>query len=501
MPTAFDNLLAPRSRETLEAILLSTLQGEKFPVTDWQVGTVARTILKMLATGLLDRETLIGYIAAGGFLDLAAALTDPNGIPLEVWLVMLADQQYDRQRAAAAFCRKQITLTCATGAGPYTRGAGELRAVSQSGNYYTNTDAVTIPDGKSVVAVFQCETPGPIGDDTGTIDSLTTPLPGLAIVDAQTQFSVPIRFWAGTGGIAASASGMPSPRTLKVTITTSGRIGTATAKVDVYGDALTSIGPFVIPSTVPQADVTLAFTDGPSGMTSFVRGDTWFISTPGEPTLQNGSDDEPLASLAQRCRDRWPELSVIPTEGKYATWVRQCSVDNALGINRVNVAPSTDVPGVVNVHVADARGTATPYAVTVVQNYIDRRSVDLERANVSPAASVSISVSGYVWVARAQLLAVQAAVKLAWDSYLATVPIGGDKPMGSAPPVLVGGDKPTGIVRCSKLDQILQDAGAYNSESLNINGGGTDVDLALTANQVPAASAKGTDNLTWYEID
>jgi hypothetical protein len=511
-PTPFDLLCTPRDRETIEAILLSTLQGEKFPVTDWYPGGVAQTILKMLATGLLDRESLIGYIAAGGFLDLAAALTDPNGIPIEAWLIMLADQQYDRQRAPAAFTRKQITLTCSTGAGPYTRGAGELRAVSQSGNYYVNTDAVTVPDGKSVVAVFQCEAAGPINDDTGTIDSLTTPLPGLAIVDAQTQFSVPIRFWAGTGSIAASASGMPSPPcTMKVTITATGRIGSAYAKVDVYSvdsngnSVITGIGPALVTSTltVPRTtnSITLTFTDGPSTMTSFVRGDTWFISTPGEPTLQNGSDAESLASLAQRCRDRWPELSIIPTEGKYATWVRQCSVDSALGINRVNVEPSNDVPGVVNVHVADARGTATPYAVTVIQNYIDRRSVDLDRANVSPAESVPITVSGFVWVARAQLLAVKAAVKLAWDSYLATVPIGGDKPMGSAPPVFVGGAKPTGIVRCSKLDQILQDAGAYNSESLSINGGGTDVDLALTANQVPAASASGTDALTWYEVD
>jgi uncharacterized phage protein gp47/JayE len=442
----------------------------------------------MYATGLLDRETLIGYIAAGGFLDLAAALEDPDGQPIEEWLVMLADQQYDQQRTAASFTQKTLTLTCSSGTGPYTRADGELRAVSQAGNYYVNVGSVTIPDGSSVAATFQCESPGLVNDATGTIDSLVSPLPGVSVLDKQSKFSVPIRFWIGTGSITSSASGTPSPeRTIKVTIQSTGRVGEATASIISYsGGQLTPTATFTIASTVASGDITLTFADGPTGTNSFIGGDTWFVSTPGEPTLQNGAEEESLASLVQRCRDRWPSLSAIPTEGKYAAWARQCSVDKALGVNRIITSPSTDIAGVLNVYIADATGSATPATITTIQNYIDKRSVDIERANVVAASAVTIVLSGVVYVRRSQLSSIKASAKIKWNSYLATVPI--------------GGEKPSGLVRVSKLDQILEDLGAYNSEHLQINSEGDDVDLQLESNQVPAASAHGTDDLSWYEV-
>jgi hypothetical protein len=490
---SLDDLLVPRNRDTIEALLLSTLQADGFPVTDWYVGGVARTILKMVATGLLDRETLIAYIAAGGFLDLAATLTDADGNPVESWLEMLAAQQYDRTRGEASFTRKALTLTCATGAGPIVRSAGDLTAVSQAGNYYVNTDSITVPDGASVVATFQAQSPGLVIDATGTIDSLTTPLPGLAVADRQSQFSVPIRFWSGTGSITPSASGTPSPtRTLKVTIASTGRIdgiGAAVAqfKVDIYANGtVTSLGPFTITATYVQGDVTLTFADGSAGSNSFIGGDTWFVSTPGEPTLQTGAEKETLPALAQRCHDMFPALSAIPTEGKYAAWARQCSFDNALGINRVVTSPSALVAGVVNVYVADASGTAQPATVSALQDYIDKRSVDIERANVASASSVVVNVSGRAWARRLSIASVKVAAKAAWNAYLASVPIGGDKPKG--------------IVRCSRLDQILQEAGVYNSENLQLNSNGVDVDLQLDPDEVPAASANGTDDLTWYEV-
>lgn len=270
MTTTLEDLLRPRDRDTIEALLLSTLQAENFPVTDWYPGGVARTLLKMYATGLLDRETLIGYIAAGGFLDLAAALEDPDGQPVEDWLVMLADQQYDVQRADATFTRKLVTLTCVAGNGPYVRAAGELRAVSEAGNYYVNTEPVTVPDGGSATATFQCESPGLVIDATGTINKLITPLPGLAIIDAQTRFSVPTAFWSGTGNITPSSAGTPAPpRTIKITIDQSGRVDgigapVAKFKIDVYASGtVASSGPWNVAPTYPQGDIELSFTDGP----------------------------------------------------------------------------------------------------------------------------------------------------------------------------------------------------------------------------------------------
>jgi len=491
---ALSDLLVPRDRGTIEAILLSTLQGEEFPVTDWYVGGVVRTILKMIATGLLDRETLIGYIAAGGYLDLAASLTDPSGAPIEDWLELLAQEQYDITRAPATFAQKRITLTCTTGPGPYTRTAGQLKAVSQAGNYYLNTDSVTIPNGGSVVATFQAETPGAaIVDATGTIDELTTPLPGVSIIDAQAQFSTPVVFINGTGAIVPSASGTPSPpRTIKVAITQTGRVSDASAQftVTVYSDGNVYLfGPFAMGATYSQGDVTLSFADGPSSTNSFLTGDLWYVSTPGEPTIQNGADQESVAALAQRCRDRWPALSAIPTESRYASWVRTASVEQQLGINRVATSPSITIAGVVNIYVADQTGTATSETVTALQEYLDVRASDIERAVVASAAGLGVTVAGTVTVRRGQTKAVQAAASTAWNAYLATVPI--------------GGEPPTGTVRIGKLWQVLMDAGAYDATGLGINGAAAD--FPLSADQVPTvagpdSSHTGTANLTWQEV-
>ena len=484
------DLLVPRDRDTIEAILLSTLQAENFPVTDWYVGGVARTILKMIATGLLDRETLIGYIAAGGYLDLAAALVDPNGAPIEDWLEMLAQEQYDITRAPATFTQKNITLTCTDGPGPYTRTAGQLVAVSQTGNYYRNTGSVTIPNGSFVVATFQAETPGSsVSDSTGTIDELTTPLPGVSIIDKQADFSTPISFINGTGSISKSSPDSPPdpPRTIKVTITQTGRSDDSSAwfTLTAYiAGTVTTVGPFAMGATIGFGDVLLTFTDGASGTNSFIAGDVWYVTTPGEPTIQNGADQESVAALAQRCRDRWPALSAIPTESRYASWVRTASVEQALGINRISTSPSTTIAGYVNVYVADQTGSATSETVTALQEYLDLRASDIERAVVASAAGLGITPAGVATVRRGKTLAVQAAADSAWKAYLASVPI--------------GGDLPNHVVRIGKLWQILMDAGAYDASGLLLNG--VEADKSLAANQVPTVAATLTDNLTWQEV-
>lgn len=485
---SLDELLVPRTRDDLEQIPISRLQDEGFPVTDWFPGSVARTIVKAVATGLADRETLIRYIASGQFLSLASTLVDPDGNPVEDWCVILASEMYNLQRGASTACQKSITLTCTSGPGPYTRAAGELKAISQAGHYYTNTAEVTIPDGGSVVAVFQADTPGLLSDATGTIDTLTTPLPGVSIIDQATQFSVPVSRWTGTGSIAASATGWPTPvRTIKVTITQTGRIGEATFTTTVYSaGTVTTSGTITTAATYAQGDVTLTFTDGPGTSNSFIGGDTWTVGTPGESTIASGSDEEPLSELVTRCMGRWPSLSAIPTESRYETWARQCSVDNALGITRFSVKPSTTIAGVVNVYLADAAGTASVEAIATIQDYLDNRSTEIERADAAAATPVTVTVGGSVWVKRAIFDTVKAAAKTAWNTYLANVPI--------------GGDLPDGTVKVSVLNQILMDLGAYDTDSLAINGAAKDVDLPLSDNEVPSSSTDGTDDLTWNQI-
>jgi hypothetical protein len=495
---SLDELLKPRASEDLEMILLSTLQSEGFPTPQWPSGHQARTLVRMIAhAGLGDRETLIGQLAAGGFLDLAAVLVDASGAPIEVWMEMLAQSMYALGRAEATFTRQRLTLTCTIGPGPYTRTAGQLAVRSRAGNYYKNVDAVAIPDGASVTAVFQAEKPGPLADDAepGTIVDMTTPLPGVSVVNAETQFSSVVQRWNGSGSILPSMStAMPStPRTLKVSITTSGNVGEAWATLTIYQQTAqgalytpTTYGPFIISETFADGEITLTFADGADASTgshdSFIAGDHWFVSAPGAPQLASGCDSEALTMLAQRCRDRWPALSAIPTEGKIAGWIRQCAVENNFGALRVTVAPSLIVAGRVDCHVADASGFASPEQLQTIQDFIDERlQFESESVAVFPAETLAINPAGTVTVRRGKMAAVQAAFTANWAAYLSTVPI--------------GGELPTGAVRIGKLWQTLMDAGAYDADGLQLNGAADD--LPLDSDQVPAG---GTDLLSWREL-
>jgi hypothetical protein len=491
------DLLTPRSPRDLELSLLLALQSEGFPTNDWPEGHQARTLVKMIArAGLGDREKLIGELAAGGFLDLAASLADANGVPIEGWLELLAESMFALARAEATFSRQRLTLTCTTGPGPYTRAAGQLVAVSDGGNYYRNVDSVAIPNGDSVAAIFQAEKAGPLADGTGTITDLSTPLPGVSIVNAPTQFSSVVKRWDGSGTITPSMStpAPSTPRTLKIAITASGDVGTAWATLTVYaqsaGGALTApttYSPFQVGATYSLDEITLTFADGADG-TSFVAGDHWFISTPGTPLVASGCDAEALPALAQRCRDRWPALSAIPTESKIAGWIRQCAVENNFGAMRVTVAPSEVVAGRVDCHVADASGYLSPEQLQTIQDHIEERLQfePWESVAVFPAETVPVALAGGVSVKRGQLATVQAAFAANWAAYLSTVPIGGEKP----------GKRPGfGVLRIGKLWQTLMDAGAFDATGLQLNGAADDTDL--DGDQVPAV---GIDSITWREL-
>lgn len=470
--------------------------------------------MKMMATGLTDREGLIHYIVAGGFLDLAAQLTDASGMPVEDWCEMLAQGWFALVRTPATFTKKTLTLTCANGPGPYTRAAGALRARSTLGNYYVNTGSVTIPNNGFVTAEFQAENPGPINDPSGTITVLSTPLSGVTVMDALAPYSQPTQSWIAStlhGTVTPTSSAVGSaqaPRMFKIQITQSGnQTGTppfaqAAATLTVYGasSSPTITGPFSLPSTIDLSayaagvDLHLAFTDGTSAF-SWTVGDVYWISTPGQATVVVGSEQETLASLVQRCRDRWPSLSAVPTESRYAGWIRQCSTDSQLGINRVSVNPNALVAGRIDIYVADGQGGPSSGVISALQGYLDLRAVDVESAIVASATPKLITVTGKVWCHSGQTSAVQTAGEVNWNNYLASVPIGGEE---CAQEVLDAGK--SGIIRCSKLDQLLMDAGAYDVQGLQINAGGVDVDLQLTAEQVPSIAAGGVLNLTWSEV-
>jgi hypothetical protein len=498
-PTLQD-LLTPRDQPTIESTLLASLQSapivggvaNSFPVTDWAPGSFERTTLKMIATGLVDRENVIPMLTAAGFLSLAQTITDADGNIVEGWMELLAQDFFNLPRGAATFAQQTCVLTCTTGPGPYTRNAGEIIAYSPStGNRYSNLASVTVPDGDSLPATFQALSPGAgYNDAAGSIIGLITPMPGVSINNPVTAAGVPSSFLTGTGTIAVSSTGITSsPRTVQLTFTTAGRISDSSAQFTctVYqGNTVTTTGPTVAHIAFAQGDLTLALTDGPTGTQSFNLGDKWFVGVPGTPLIQAGADKEPLAQLAQECTDRWPSLSDVPTVGRFKGWVLACSKAQGLGIVNVQCSPSTEVAGIENVWIAGAAATATPDQVAAEQAYLDVRVSDIEAANVIAATARSIALGGIVQCRRGTTAAVQKAADAGWLAYLAAMPI--------------GGTPPDGLVELDGLIQVLMDAGAHNTSSLTLAGAAADV--ALAANEIATIPNDGQPSLslTWQEI-
>jgi len=496
--TTLAELLAPRNRTTIEAILMAALQeapiegmpGVRFPVTDWVPGSLERTTLRMIATGVADREYLIRLLTASGFLDLASTLVDPDGKPVEGWMEMLAAQVYRLERAPARYTRQLLTLTCTEGPGPYTRAAGELVAYSATtGNRYVNVAPVEIPDGGSVLAVFQAEEPGVQAPDSPeTITGLVTPLPGVSVTNAPTAAGLPASYLTGSGSIeVASTAITSSPRTVQLVFTTTGRIDDHTAwfTCTVYeGNNVTTTGPHMADPTFRQGDLDLALTDGAADSQSFKAGDEWIVAVPGSPMLQAGADAEALPALAQRCRDRWPSLSRAPTAGSIMGMVRQASIDLQIGITKVTTAASLRVAGAADVWIAGTTATATVTQIAAVQAYLEARQVP---SCVMAATAVPIRLGGEVTCRRGTIPAVKAAADLAWAQHIAGLDI--------------GGPAPEHLLTLLDFANIIHDAGAYNARKLAFNGAESDVVLKAREVATIADSPDGLPSqaLTWRE--
>src|SRR5229473_1759565 len=122
-----------------------------FPVTAWQVCGVAPTLAEVDAQTLAEFTTTIANIASGGFVSLATAS----------WLDLNASNLYGLTRIPSAAARGTVTLTNATGAGPYTFTAGQFFFATAGGLRFSNTSTGTVPLSASLAGVaVVAEQPG-----------------------------------------------------------------------------------------------------------------------------------------------------------------------------------------------------------------------------------------------------------------------------------------------------------------------------------------------------
>jgi hypothetical protein len=496
VPATLDELLTTRTAGDEETSLLSVLKSAGFPVTDWEAGGAGQTLVKAIANALADHGKNVAAVTAGGFVALAKALPDPT------WLDLIAEQFYALSRSRATYTKQLLRVSCEAGLGPQTVNAGFTVAARVTGNRYVYNGApVVVPDASFVDIEVQAESPGSaFVDPAGMITEMITPLPGLSVENRQTSFGglvgATARKNSANQGSGAVTPGGPVPTKIRfytIRVTASGAAGSSGAiAVDIEENGVkttTFLTP--IPALYVVTDdnsFTLTLDNGVGA--GFIVGDRHTFETPGSPMLANGVDDESQESLASRCIGRWPSLGLNIVSEKYVAWIRQSSLDNAFGIEKISTRPSNTVAGQTNIYVATAAGAPAGAVLTVLQTYVDARDGITDTASVLSAVNLNILLGGSVTVRAADLLAVQAAADEAWRLYIAGLPIGGDRSTGFP-----------GVARLAELVQALMDAGAIDHSGLTLNGAGVNVSYPADDRVavIPAGNLP-SEALTWIGV-
>jgi len=181
-----ESLITSSTNDEAKARLLARLGAASFPVTDWNDGGVARTMVEMDAEeSRMYSETQV-EVAKSGFL--STALGD--------WLTLYAREVYGLTRYAATYSEGKERLTCAPGEGPFTILAGQLWFTDGVRRYW-NTTGGTLASGGTLDLTIRAESPGAdYNVAIGTITSMLTTLVGVTATNIDNGSGT----WATTQG-------------------------------------------------------------------------------------------------------------------------------------------------------------------------------------------------------------------------------------------------------------------------------------------------------------
>lgn len=171
-------LLSIPSASDFRAQILSQLSTLGFPVTSWEPDGVANNLVEVFAQ-MLSVQSQVAYpMAAGGFLDTAAALKNPDGTDNQDWLALLAANVYGVTPLPATVATGAVTVTNNT-ATPFVLSAGDLRLSNQSGYTYTSTASATVPAYSYISVPIQADQPGSTGTALANTLTLVSPVVGI----------------------------------------------------------------------------------------------------------------------------------------------------------------------------------------------------------------------------------------------------------------------------------------------------------------------------------
>ncbi len=470
---ALDDLLVPKTKDQWTAIAIAQLQGKGFPTTDWTSTSPERAMIETDTACLADQSEQIPLIVQLALVTYALA-SDAATAPATEALQFLAHNWYQIDAFAATATVGNMTLACASTAGPYTIEIGQLTAVDDSGEFaYSNSTGGSLASGGTLALSWQCTTPGIGGNVSGgTISTLLTPLPGVTVSNDDTVFSsVAYTDWHGTGTVDPSGT-PPDPHSVTVRIDTTGASGVATWSTSLDGGAWTTHGSAASIADLSGTDIDIALVDGATAP-SFYIGDTATFTAPGTWITTQGTDLETQGSLAARCLARWPSLAAVPVADVYSVWARE-ALDGE--ITRVLVETDPSVAATVNIYIAGPSATATTVQVGEVQDYIDVRAPLTDLPVVIAAGATAVAITG-----------------------AATYPIGQSSVVAertNAINAYVNGISMGGKIEVAWINSLAMNlvngipTGATNITGTQLNGGG---DLTLSAHNI----ATVTNSIVW----
>ena len=171
MTTLADLLTTRSSLEILEEII-EDLQNEGFQATTWQDGSVAHTLVRLMAEAESDLELSRYNIAKGGVLSLSEG----------AWLTLYAASAYGETRSAAVNTLGYCTLTNAATGVPRSIGPFEVWVGTADGYRFVNTTSGTLAVGGTLQLEFEAESPGVAWNvSNGTITTMHTALAGVTV--------------------------------------------------------------------------------------------------------------------------------------------------------------------------------------------------------------------------------------------------------------------------------------------------------------------------------
>ena len=433
---ALSDLLVAKTKAQQLTTLLAALKAAGFPVTAWNSGDVARTLVEIDAEALADLTATLVAVTRGGFVDLATG----------AWLDLLAENLFGLERRAAVSAAGPVLLVDAAGTGPHTIAAGDVWASSTSGKRFTNSEAGTLPQNGALVLAMRAESPGDDWNvDPGEIDTLLTSLPG---VEVSNWFGAVEQAGAGLGTVVPVPNGTPTAGDdVVVKITTGGALGVATFRYSLDGGSTFSgadVATAAVVSDPAGEGFDLRFSDS-AGV--FVLDDTYTFSRSSWLTVA-GTDEEADEALRTRCQDRWADAGPAATAG----WYRNRAFEADETLTRVLASPDDATPGQVNVVVATADGAPSASVVSAVQAYLDERRPLTVDVVVAAVAEVAVELTGTVFYDPTVSQTVEADVAQALLDLQQALEIGGQSMGGGT----------SGLPRAQIIEAIMAVTGVVN---------------------------------------